>query len=430
MVEKRVEMDLAQTFENEGKWGEAANCYVKLISDNSPLSLYERAAWCLSRAGSYSEAIKYLIILVKKDPASAKWPYMLGYQYYCQKLWRKAVEWFEKSLNIFPDYFVVKYRLAYAYVQIAGEYKKLTKAEYWKALGLLKDCHQLWNSYNEDKKRKERSTYFDVNFLHGKILMELPDHRIEAIQLFLKALEIKPNDEFAKYNLAKTYYLNGDFEKARDSLPISTKYFVVELSAFIEAKLKNYLKAISVINKLLLNRKKDYLYAFLAEVYLLNNENDEAYKMARKAIFEGPNNHKNYFLMAKIYYRYGLLRKAIEFLDLANKAKKEKYGSDFKESDILREEILTKISPIYQDDTNLLKKLGELTTDLSEKIRQGVICNFNSEKGFGFIKSSPKDIFFHVSNCKYTKISNGDHVQFTIVTSEKGIKAVDVSKLS
>lgn len=429
MDEKREEMDVAKQLEDEEKWNEAANCYVNLISDNTPTSLYERASWCLSRAGRYSEAVIYLRILTENDPASAKWPYMVGYQYYCQKMWKESVEWFELSIKRFPDYFVVKYRIAYAYVQIAGEYKKLTKAEYWKALGHLKDCHLLWNSFDESKKRKERSVYFDINFLHGKILMELPEHRVEAILLFLKALEIKPDDEFTKYNLAKSYYLNGDFKKAKESLPLSTKYYVVELSAFIEAKLENYSKAISAINKLLLKRKRDYLFAFLAEVNLLINENDDAYKLARKAVAEGPKNHKNYFLMAKIYYRYGLLRKALDFLNLANKIKKEKYGSDYQESDSLREEIFDKISPSYQDDNLLLKKLDQLAVDLPDKNCLGVIRNFNSEKGFGFIKSTPNDIFFHISNCKYTGITIGDHVQYTVVSTEKGLMAIDVCKL-
>ena len=34
-------------------------------------------------------------------------------------------------------------------------------------------CHCLWDTFDESKKQKERSTYYDINFLHGKILMDL-----------------------------------------------------------------------------------------------------------------------------------------------------------------------------------------------------------------------------------------------------------------
>lgn len=424
MNEKK--MKYAQQFEKDAKWADAADQYIQLLNDAPSSSIYERVAWCLSRAGKYSDSIKYLYKLHELEPLSAKWLYMIGYQYYCQKEWGKAIEWFEKALEKYPDYFVVKYRLAYAYIQSAGEYKKLTKAEYWKALGHLKDCHRLWKTFDDSKKQKERSIYFDVNFLHGKILMGLPNHRNEAINRFQSALEIKPTDEFAQYNLAKTYYLNGDYEKAKKNIPVSNQYYVVELTAYTDAKLGEYEKAISTIIKLLHRRKKDYLFSFLAETYLLSNNLEEAYKMAQKAVSQGQNNHKNYYTLAKVYYQYGLLYKAIEYLDKAIRIKKTKYDTAYEECDTLRETILSQMPQDYHDDDILLAKLHEITTPQFE---QGTVCRYNSEKGFGFIKSSPKDIFFHVSNCKYKGVSVGDFVQFTTTTTDKGIMAVDLCKL-
>ncbi len=422
----KEKMQYAQQLENERKWVDAAEQYVQLLSEAPSSSTYERVAWCLSRAGKFSDSIEYLRKLYEIEPLSAKWPYMIGYQYYCQKEWGKAVVWFEKALEMYPNYFVAKYRLAYAYIQTVGEYKKLTKAEYWKALGHLKDCHRLWETFNDTKKQKERNVYFDINFLHGKVLMELPNHCNESINYFISALEIKPADEFAKYNLAKTYYLNGDYEKAKRNIPISNQYYVVELSAYIDTKLGEYEKASSAIIKLLYRRKKDYLFNFLAETYLLSNNSEEAYKMAQKAISQGQNNHKNYYTLAKVYYQYGLLYKAIVYIDKAIKIKKTKYDTTYEECDTLRETILLQIFPDYHDDDILLAKLDELITPQFE---QGTICRYNTEKGFGFIKSSPKDIFFHVSNCKYEGVSVGDFVQFTTIITDKGIMAVDLHKL-
>ena len=424
MDEKK--MEYSRQLEREKNWVEAADQYVQLLSEDSSSSLYERAAWCLSRAGKYSDSIKYLEKLHEIEPLSAKWPYMIGYQYYCQKDWNKSIEWFEKSLERYQDYFVVKYRLAYAYIQIASNYKKLTKAEYWKALGHLKDCHRLWKTFDENKKQRERGVYSDINFLHGKILMELPNHRDEAINCFLKALEINPTNEFAKYNLAKTYYLNGDFKKAKENIPTCTQYYVVELSAYTDAKLGDYPSAISAITKLLNRRKKDYLFRFLASTYLLSDNLEKAYKMAQKAVSIGQNNHKNYYILSKVFYQYGLLNKAIENLDKASKIKKTKYETAYEECDELREIILSKMSSDYHDDYILLEKLNKLTTSQFE---QGTICRYNSEKGFGFIKGCPKDIFFHVSNCKYKGVTEGDFVQYRSITTDRGIMAVDLRKL-
>lgn len=419
-------MEYAQQLEKEKNWVEAANQYIQLLNENLSPLLYERVAWCFSRAGKYNDSINYLLKLHEIEPLSAKLLYMVGYQYYCQKKWVKSVEWFEKALEMYPNYFVVKYRLAYAYIQIAGKYKKLTKAEYWKALGHLRDCHRLWKTFDENKKQRKRSQYFDINFLHGKVLMELPNHRNEAINCFLKALEINPKDEFARYNLAKTYYLNGAFKKSKENIPPGTQYYVVELSAHVDVKLGNYPSAISAITQLLNRRKKDYLFYFLADIHLLCGNLGEAYKMAQKAVSLGKNNHKNYYILSKVFYQYGLFNKAIENLDKAVKIKKATFDAAYEECDELREIILSKIFPDYHDDNKLLEKLNKLINSQSE---QGIICRYNSEKGFGFIKGYPKNIFFHISNCKYKGVAEGDQVEYTAIHTDRGIMAIDLRKL-
>lgn len=419
-------MQLARGMEEELKWAEAAEQYERILEATPTAPIYERAAWCFSRAGSYQKAVEYLLKLHELEPNSAKWLYMIGYQYYCKKEWSNAIAWFEQALELYPEYFIVKYRLSYAYVQSAGIYMKLTKAEYWKAIGHLKDCHKLWKEFDDLKKKKERNTYFDVNFLHGKILMDLPRHYLEAIELFKTALSIKPDDEFANYNLAKTYYLNGDYQNAKASIPPGNKYYIVELTAYTEAKLGNYAKAISIIQKLLLRRKKDYLYSFLAEVYLLSNELDEAFKSVNHALLIGKANHKNYYVTAKVYYKYGLFDMAIESLDRAAKMKRQKYDSSYIECEELKQKIIHEKPLYYTDDQKLIEKINSLITP---QLEQGTVRHYNSAKGFGFITQSTKDIFFHISKCKYSDIAVGDIVQFSATATDKGPMAIDVIKV-
>lgn len=420
----------AKDFEEKSMWVEAAHEYHEALAINNTKELREKVAWCFSRAGDYDEAIKHLEVLNNDEPQIAKWPYMIGYQHYCKQNWAKAIEWFEKSLVINPEYFVVKYRLAYALFQLAGKYKQLTKAEYWQALGHLKDCHKLWDSYSKDKQQKENNTYFNINFLHGKILMDLPHNRAQAAFLFQKALQLKPDDTVTKYNLAKTYYYLGEYKKANQYLPSGNQYYITELNAYIDAKLGEYNSAIIKIKQLLQKREKDYLYNFLAEVYLSINDLDNAFNMSKRAINLGRNNHKNYYTLAKIYYKFGLLSKAILTLDTAIQTKEKRYGSVFIECKLLKDEISSKITPDYSDDKELLNRLINLESNKNHNFQQGTICKYNSPKGFGFIQSNGKDIFFHISNCKFRDVIIGDNVVFRTERTLKGINALDIERIS
>jgi cold shock CspA family protein len=71
-------------------------------------------------------------------------------------------------------------------------------------------------------------------------------------------------------------------------------------------------------------------------------------------------------------------------------------------------------------------------TFLKEKIsyvKSGKIANFNSEKGFGFIKDSATHdrIFFHVSGATFD-VKEGDIVNYELISGTKGLNAVNIVK--
>ena len=345
----------AEVCEANSNWEEAITLYNEIVEEDNSVSNIEKLGWCLSRFGKYDEAIRYFTILEEKEPKMAKWKYMIGYQYYSKRDWNNAVNYFEETLTIKPNYLIVKYRLSYAYLQLAGEYKKLAKPEFWKALGHIKECHELWESFDEKTKNKEKHTYYDINFLHGKMLMGLPNHREEAILRFKNALKIK-DDVICKYNLSKTLYLMGKFEDAKKWIPNNSIYYIMELNAYIEAKLGNYDIAIEIIYELLKKRKKDYLYAFLAEVYLLKKENKKAFGCARVAIKLNNRNHKNHFVLAKVYYQNNLYHSAVKELDNAIQLKVKNYHSEYEEAAKLKEKIVRIIPENYIEDESILGK--------------------------------------------------------------------------
>ena len=60
----------------------------------------------------------------------------------------------------------------------------------------------------------------------------------------------------------------------------------------------------------------------------------------------------------------------------------------------------------------------------------GKVKNFNSEKGYGFIKTETgKDLFFHYSELQmdgFKTVNAGQNVEFEVIETEKGLRAVNI----
>lgn len=64
----------------------------------------------------------------------------------------------------------------------------------------------------------------------------------------------------------------------------------------------------------------------------------------------------------------------------------------------------------------------------------GTVKFFNGDKGFGFItrENGEKDVFVHHSQIRatgYRNLNEGDRVEFSVETGQKGPNAVDVVKI-
>ena len=61
---------------------------------------------------------------------------------------------------------------------------------------------------------------------------------------------------------------------------------------------------------------------------------------------------------------------------------------------------------------------------------QGLVKNFNKEKGYGFITADEgQDIFFHYSELKmdgFKTVSPSQKVEFDVEETEKGLRAVNI----
>jgi cold shock CspA family protein len=73
----------------------------------------------------------------------------------------------------------------------------------------------------------------------------------------------------------------------------------------------------------------------------------------------------------------------------------------------------------------------EAPVDESEKIREGVVLNYNDSKGYGFIRDlkSQESIFFHV-NSLLSEVKERDKVTFETEQGKKGLNCIRVKKIS
>ena len=415
----------AEEFEKECNWKDAISIYEDLLKENKSVYILSKLAWCYSRYGNYSSAKNMCNMLIEIEPNNAKWYYMLGYQFYIENNWLDSIKYFERSLLINPEYFVVLYRISYAYLKCAGEYLKLTKAEYWKAIGYLNKAHTVWKSFDESSKKQEKDTYFHICYLNGKAFMLISNKNEEAIYYFNLALSLK-EDSNCRYNLCKSLFYSKKYEEAKNKLPNENKFYINELKAQIYFKLDQFDEAIKIVNSLIKYRKKDYLYCLLSEIYISKKDFKSAYNAACTAVKDNYKNHKNHYTLALAYYNLGLLYHAVDELKLAQNLKQKRYNSDYFECNTLLKKIESKIDDNYKEDEMLLSSIS-----LSRSSHTGFIEDYNSKRGYGFINCDKNSkMFFHISNVKHGKLKKGDKVKYNIKTTNKGKEAINVTVIN
>lgn len=402
------------------EWENALN-FLESTKEQLGDDLLERKAWCCSRLEKYPEAIEIYRDLLSRQPNNAKWLYSLGYQFYAQKNYSKSVEYFERALEIYPEYLKVKYRIAYAYLQLSGTENQWTKDVYWKAIKHLKDSHIIYSNYSLDQKEKDKSTYADICALHGKTMLNSQKYIDNAIELFYLSLSLK-YDEDVQYQLAKGYYLKKDYQGALDNLPKSNKpsYYVLELEAQILTDNQKYEESNKVLFRIIKFRRKDYLYQRIANNFLSIGNNGKAMEFALKAVSLDGRNYKNYLICGRICKEIKQYKTSIEYLEKARLNKQKKYQCDEPEAIRLIEEINVITSNYPIDEICVANSLEQ---------QVGIISKYNSSRGFGFIRAklTGKDYFFHIKSVLTNRLpTQGMEVRFEIMQSEKGQVATNI----
>lgn len=416
MLQKELEELLVNN-----KWDEAI-LHIETIDRRLNDEELSTLAWCYSRSGKYDKAIELYDEMISREPQKAKWYYAKGYQFYMQQIWQTAIDNFTLALSIYENYFIVKYRIAYAYIQMSGNVLQWSKDSFWKAIRHLEDCHKIFSSYTPEEQANAASTYADICALHGKTIMTSERYLDKSIDLLNKALELKVDDDF-KYQLAKAYYAKKQYSEALDALPISNKpYYVAELRGQILSDSGEYERSNSILLALIKFRKKDYLFRRISDNFLKIGNIDKAEEFANKAIQFKRRNYKNHYALGVVLKEKMMYRSAISSLENARKYKQDEYSMDCIEAIQLIDEInaLSNNNPI-----DIVAAHESKASDISV----GKIIKYNANKGYGFILdfSTTQNLFFHISSFSSGEVKIGQKVSYEIIKTEKGEQAINVS---
>ena len=146
----------------------------------------------------------------------------------------------------------------------------------------------------------------------------------EAVQTFLRAIELDPQNENAVYSLGRVLYQQNRFEPAiaqfRRVLELDPKSYKAfdNLGLCYEAlgkedeAIRHFLKALDLVYKD--HPDYDWPYANLANLFLKRGENEKAFQLASEAAVRNPASARNFYLTGKALARLEKLELAAKWL--------------------------------------------------------------------------------------------------------------------
>ena len=183
-------------------------------------------------AEDYNKAVEYYNKAVELNPNYGTAWNNIGVAYYNLGNYNKAVEYYNKSLELNPDYDIAWNNLGLAYRRL-GNYNKAVEC-YNKAVRLNPKYDTAWNN---------------LGFAYDSA-----GNYNKAIESYNKAIEINPKYGTAWNNLGFVYYSSGDYNKAVECYNKAvesnfTNAPVWNNLGWAYRKLGNYKKALEYYNK-------------------------------------------------------------------------------------------------------------------------------------------------------------------------------------
>ncbi len=258
------------------RYDEAIQYYENALTINPEYAVaHAELAWAkLSKYYSEGKSDRTLLqdALVHYKESIRIDPNKFDYFHYCglgEVYWQlenmdKAIECFERSIELGPDH-------SRAYNGLGNVY--FAKKDYHKAL-----------EYYLEAQKKDPNNYFYAENI-GNCYKQLKEWD-QAITHYKKALELNPRDDITISFLGEIYYQINEYEKAG-------KYFEEAMS---------------------INSNNDLHQYWMGMIFSAQAQWDNATSYFKKAIELNPQNDYSLYELSFVYFNKGLLRESVELL--------------------------------------------------------------------------------------------------------------------
>ena len=403
---------------NENRWPEAVKWLLK-ATELAPAdtAVLEKLGFCLSRNQEYRRAVEVFTDLSTREPRVARWPYMVGYQYYMQAQWAEALRWFDQALSIQPTYLIVLYRKGYAHLRM----EQLTEAE-----RAFKSCLTIWENLPPQGQQEKRSRYSDACFQLGKLYLK-QGLAFKARRCLTSAVEHDPNHADKRYELGKCLLQTGQAKEAiqelrhADTLSPGIDYIIDRLAQAYIA-IGDLTEAEQLYVSIPPYRRREYVLRNLGILYFKQERYEEAVRSLLEAIKKESRNHHSHYYLGLAYEALGYLGKARQAYREAIQIRQKRYNKSYPEA----EERLHATEEQRAARQSMEKEA--VCSGASQGEHSGKIVFYNSQRGFGFIQNPAGErFFFHVSDLPVGSAAReGLHVEFDVKASPKGPQAINL----
>lgn len=431
----------AKTLMAQGDWPAALDILKEACrQDAGNAWALGQLAYCHSQLKQHKEAIALYERLCQLEPTIARWPYMLGYQYYDQKLWPTAIECFDRALKINPDYIVVLYRKGYALSQVEGKHGE--------ALSVLEQCRRAYQALPEgEAKERERKSYAGACFQQGKIFLDA--NRLSLAEERLReAAALKPDDSDIYYNLGKTYLAISRWDDALNNLASAQsiaerpQHYVLDAIAQAHSGAGQLVQAISVYEQMPpALRNRPYILRNMGSVYVKLEQYDKAERTLQDALRQEPRNHNGHYRLGWVYERLGKWAEGAQEYRTACDLRQRAYKLPFPDAEQALAKLLSEhpeAHPAAKDaplprPAPPPKPAPQPRSDAAPPPATarsvGTVKRFFADKGFGFLEAGPgqPDLFFHISQVKGRQsVQAGERLEYRLGRGKKGLIATDL----
>ncbi len=403
---------------NENRWPEAVKWLAKatelIPADTAVLG---KLGFCLSRNQVYQRAIEVFTDLSTREPKVARWPYMVGYQYYMQSQWAEALRWFDQALSIQPTYLIVLYRKGYTHLRM----EQLPEAE-----RAFKSCLTIWEALPPEAQQEKRSSYSDACFQLGKLYLK-QGLTFKARRCLTLAVEHDRDHADKRYELGKCLLQTGQANEAIKELRYADRLnagvdYIIDRLAQAYIAIGDLTEAEKLYSRIPPYRRREYVLRNLGILYFKQERYEEAVKNLLEAIRKEPRNHHCHYYLGLAHEALGNPVKARQAYREAIQIRQKRYDKSYPEA----EERLRAI----EEQLAARRALEEPTvcSSATEGENSGKIVFYNSQRGYGFIQSPVGErFFFHVSDLPAGSAAReGVTVEFDVKSSLKGPQAINI----